>query len=69
MEELTTLGFLGFAFFITTVDFGDRPSLIEQASIYARKYCAAIHYSTLQDLHSEKKNAQQTPGELDTTRT
>jgi len=35
MEELTTLGFLGFAFFITTMDLGGGESLIEQASIYA----------------------------------
>jgi len=35
MEELTTLGFLGFAFFITTMDLGGGQSLIEQASIYA----------------------------------
>mmetsp|Transcript_7591 Transcript_7591/g.17832 ORF Transcript_7591/g.17832 Transcript_7591/m.17832 type:complete len:743 (-) Transcript_7591:95-2323(-) len=35
MEELTTLGFLGFAFFITTMDLGSGESLIEQASVYA----------------------------------
>ena len=35
MEELTTLGFLGFAFFITTMDLGGGESLIEQASMYA----------------------------------
>ncbi len=35
LEELTTLGFLGFAFFLTTVQINDQPSLIESLSLYS----------------------------------
>ena len=35
LEELTTLGFLGFAFFLTTVEINDQPSLIESLSLYS----------------------------------
>ena len=35
LEELTTLGFLGFAFFMTTVPIKDGDSLIEMASMYS----------------------------------
>ena len=35
LEELTTLGFLGFAFFLTTVRINDQPSLIESLSLYS----------------------------------
>ena len=33
LEELTTLGFLGFAFFLATCRFGGQPSIVTQASL------------------------------------
>ena len=35
LEELTTLGFLGFAFFLTTLRVNEEPSLIESLSLYS----------------------------------
>jgi hypothetical protein len=47
LEELTTLGFLGFAFFLATCRFGGHPSIVTQASLLSLHEPDALQASFL----------------------